>query len=64
MNHGTLIGLALLAIAVILVFVGVPRKDGRHPRFLRFEAAAVLYPPLVLAFFAAGVAQLASSLFG
>lgn len=49
-------GIAMLVIAVILAFVGRPNSAGEHPRFLRFNAALVVYPPIVLVFFALGVA--------
>ncbi|MGA8750988.1 MAG: hypothetical protein WB563_19545 [Pseudolabrys sp.] len=57
MNNDILIGVVLLAIASGLIFVGLP-KAGVSPRFLRFEAAAVLFPPLVLTFLAGGFAEL------
>jgi hypothetical protein len=53
-------GIAMLVVAVPLIWVGMPGKSGVHPKFLRFEAALVLYPPLILAFFALGVAAIIS----
>lgn len=61
MNEDLAIGVALLAIAAGLIFVGLPDKAGVSPRFLRFDAALVLYPPLVLAFLVGGVAELISA---
>jgi hypothetical protein len=58
MNQDFLIGVASLAIAVALLFIGLPNKQGVSPRFLRFEASMVLYPPLVMVFFATGAAEL------
>lgn len=58
MNSDILIGLVLLVIAGGLLFIGLPNKAGVSPRFLRFEASLVLYPPLVLVFIAGGVAEL------
>ena len=58
MNQDLLIGTLSLVVAAILMFVGLPDKKGVSPRFLRFEASLVLYPPLVLVFFAAGFAEL------
>jgi len=58
----TLIGGAMLAIAIILIIVGRPNRDGNQPKFLRFEAALVLYPPIVLSFIGLGAAVLISSL--
>ena len=48
------IGIALLAIGLALGFAGLPNKAGESPRFLRFEQAIVLFPPLVLALVFAG----------
>ena len=56
--NGSLIGIVLLAIGISLIFIGRPNKAGVHPRFLQFEASSVLYPPLVLVFFAGGAAAL------
>jgi hypothetical protein len=47
-------GLALLAVAMLLFYIGRPDKDGNSPKFLQFSAALVLYPPVVLIFFAFG----------
>ncbi len=49
-------GFAMLAIAVGLIWIGRPNKAGTHPSFLRFDAALVLYPPIILAFGALGAA--------
>ncbi|HET7850836.1 MAG TPA: hypothetical protein VFL51_17435 [Pseudolabrys sp.] len=56
-----LLGLICLGIGLGLIAAGWPR-GGTHPRFLQFRAAVVLYPPLVLIFLAAGVAQLIAAL--
>ena len=58
MNEDILIGLVLLAIAGGLLFIGLPNKAGVSPRFLQFEAALVVFPPIVLVFLAGGVAEL------
>ncbi len=55
-------GIAMLAIAAVMIWAGRPDKSGAHPSFLRFDAALVLYPPIILAFFAMGVAALLSSI--
>jgi hypothetical protein len=54
-------GIAMLGIAAAMVWVGRP-KNGVHSRFLQFEAALVLYPPVVLAFTAMGTAAVISSI--
>jgi len=58
MNNDILIGVALLMIAGGLIFIGLPNKAGISPRFLRFDASVVLYPPLILVFVAGGFAEL------
>ena len=55
-------GLALLAVALVLILLGLPKADGMHRKFLRFDAAMVLYPPLILTFLALGAAAVVSSL--
>lgn len=57
-----LIGAVMLATAATLILVGRPNRAGQHPRFLRFEAAVVLYPPIVLLFTALGAVALISGL--
>lgn len=52
MNDDILIGIVLLAIAVGLIFIGRPNKAGVHPRFLQFDTALVLFPPVVIVFVA------------
>lgn len=54
-------GIAMLGIAAGLIFIGRP-KAGVHPRFLRFDAALVIYPPIILAFAAMGAAAVIGSL--
>ena len=53
--EGVTLGIVMCAVGVLLVFIGMP-KHGVTPRFLRFDAAMVLYPPLVLTFLAFGAA--------
>ena len=60
MNYG--IGVTLLAVAAVLLYAGRPDKHGTSPRFLRFNAALVLFPPLVLVFLAFGSALLINAL--
>lgn len=45
----------------LLIWLGRPNKAGIHRKFLRFNAALVLYPPLILSCFAFGVAAIISS---
>jgi hypothetical protein len=58
-----LIGVVLLIIGAALLYIGVPNKAGQHPRFLRFDASVVLYPPLIMIFGAMGVVEIVSAIF-
>ncbi len=62
MNQNILFGALLLAVAAALIFIGLPNKSGISPRFLRFEVAMVLYPPVVMVFAVTGVAELVTGL--
>lgn len=59
---GLIIGVIMLAVSAALIYFGLPDKLGESPRFLRFGAASVLYPPLILVFIALGTAQVFFSL--
>jgi hypothetical protein len=63
MNH-LVVGVVLVLLAVGLVFIGRPNRAGQHPRFLQFEASLVLYPPVVLALVAMGMAEIIAALAG
>jgi hypothetical protein len=55
-------GIAMVVFAALLIWVGRPNKEGVHPKFLRFSAATVLYPPIILVFIAMGIAAISTSL--
>jgi hypothetical protein len=55
MFEGITLGVVLFAVGVLLIFIGMP-KHGVTQRFLRFDAALVLYPALVITFLAFGTA--------
>lgn len=55
-------GIAMLVIGLLLIFFGRPNRNGVHRRFLRFNAAMVLYPPVVLVFIALGAAAVIDAL--
>ena len=55
-------GIAMLAISLILIVLGRPDRNGVHRRFLRFNAAMVLYPPVILVFVALGAAAVIDSI--
>lgn len=57
-------GIAALLVALLLIWKGRPNRSGVHPRFLQFEAALVLYPPLILVFLAFGTVAVISEFFG
>lgn len=57
-----LLGIALLAAAVLLIWFGLPDRQGVHRRFLRFSSAQVVYPPAILVLIALGSAALISHL--
>ena len=56
------IGVASLASAALLFWLGLPDRQGMHRRFLRFSSAQVIYPPIILALVALGSAALISHL--
>ena len=58
MSQELLVGTVSLVIAAVLIFIGLPDKNGVSPRFLRFEAAVIVYPPLVMIFLVGGAAEL------
>jgi hypothetical protein len=57
-----LVGTVFLALAAVLLWIGIPVGNGISPPFLRFEIAPLIYPPLVLAIFAIGAANLISAI--
>jgi hypothetical protein len=58
MTQELLIGIAALGAAIGLLVVALPNKRGESPRFLQFHAAPMIYPAVVLIFFALAAAQL------
>ena len=58
MSQELLVGTVSLVIAAVLIFIALPDKNGVSSRFLRFEAAVVLYPPFIMIFLVGGVAEL------
>lgn len=63
MNSVLLIAV-FFAVAGVLLFIGLPDRCGASPRFLRFDAAPILYPPVILVFLAMGAANLISAVAG
>ena len=58
------IGVILLAVTAALAFIGFPKRNGDSPRFLQFEAAVVLYPPLIMITVVMGTAEIITGLSG
>jgi hypothetical protein len=58
------IGVIILAVAAVLIFIGLPKRNGDSPRFLRFQTAIVLYPPLIMIAVAIGTAEVITGLSG
>ena len=58
MTRDLIIGVAALALAIGLLVIGWPNKYGESPRFLQFRAAPMIYPRVVLIFFAIGLSEL------
>jgi len=56
------LGIGLLAAGALLIWLGLPDRQGMHRRFLRFSAAQVIYPPVILVVIALGSAALISHL--
>jgi hypothetical protein len=62
MTEDLIIGIVAIAIGLVLVVIGLPR-GGASPRFLQFEAAMVLYPPVIMIFLVLGAAKVLGVLF-
>jgi hypothetical protein len=62
MSSEILTSVLSIALAAGLLFVGKPDRNGASPPFLRFAAAPLIYPPIILAFLATGVANLIASI--
>jgi hypothetical protein len=57
-----LIGVILLGIAAVLIFFGLSDKEGVNRRFLRFGAAVILYPPVIMIFLVGGGVEILKAL--
>jgi hypothetical protein len=53
-----LIAIVALAIATGLLVIAWPNRYGESPRFLRFYAAPMIYPAVVLIFLGLGLLEL------
>lgn len=61
MTKDLILGIGGVGIGLLLFVLGLPR-DGVSPRVLQFDAATVVYPPLIMIFLALGAANLLSVL--
>jgi hypothetical protein len=61
MDSNVLVSAISFALAAVLLFVAMPDRHGVSPRFLRFDVAPILYPPVILVFLALGAANLISA---
>ena len=59
--NNLVVGVVLVLLAAGLLYIGTPNKAGQRPRFLQFEASLVLFPPVILVFFALGMAAIISA---
>lgn len=57
------IGAALFVAAAVLMYLGLPNRAGESPRFLRFEAAPLLYPPIIIALLVGSIAAILTGYF-
>ena len=62
MSSEILTSVLSFALAAGLLFIGMPDRSGASPRFLQFAAAPVIYPPIILALLAIGLANLIASI--
>ena len=63
MGNSYLVGAALFIAAAFLLYVGLPNREGESPRFLRFEAAPLLYPPIIIALLVGSIAMILTGYF-
>lgn len=57
------IAVALFVAAAVLMYLGLPNRAGESPRFLRFQAAPLLYPPLIIALLVGSLAAFLTAYF-
>jgi hypothetical protein len=62
-SHPYAMGAALFAAAAVLMYLGLPNQAGESPRFLRFQAAPLLYPPIIIALLVASIAAILTGYF-
>jgi hypothetical protein len=55
-----IIGAVLLGAGIVLSVLALPHKDGQAARWLRWEAAPVVFPGVLIVIYALGVAELAT----
>jgi hypothetical protein len=58
-----LLGFVLVGAGLLLSFLALPTKDGQAARWLRWEAASVVFPGVLIVVYALGVSELLSFYF-
>jgi hypothetical protein len=58
-GHEILVASGSWIVAAALIYLGLPERDGQSSRF---EAAPMVYPPIVLVFLAIGAAEMMAAL--
>jgi hypothetical protein len=56
-----LLGFVLVGTGLVVSFLALPTKDGQAARWLRWEAAPVVFPGVLIVIFCLGVAEVLSS---
>jgi hypothetical protein len=57
------LGFVLVGAGLLLTFFALPTKDGQAARWLRWDAAVVVFPGCLMVLYALGVAELLSAYF-
>lgn len=58
MQDPLLFGFLLMISGAVLAYLGLPDKQGRSPFFLTRSGLVLIYPAIILAFFAVGMAEI------
>jgi hypothetical protein len=61
MSESYLLGFVLVGVGLVLTFLALPTKDGQTARWLRWNAAVVVFPGCLMVLYALGIAELISA---
>lgn len=61
MTHSYFVGIAFVVIGLVLAFLALPHKDGNPARWLRWNAAVVVFPGCLMIFYGLGIAVIVSA---